>query len=175
MQDPDTRPLIDESLARDEEGGRRLQWRRTRPDRGVNCARPCRRQRLLLFRVTNLFPPSLLRMQSSTEPPGPEGGNAGRRPRLAAMTYRKTTMGATVIRTSGSEGAILWKCEHVRLDLLCRFSPPGVTNAKGGVVVPHRARCLRRRGSGRTPRRRQVELPRLARPKGCFDTSDEWS
>ena len=36
---------------------------------------------------------------------------------------------------------------------------------------PRRARCQRRRGSGRTPRRRQVELPRLARPKGCFDTS----
>ena len=54
-------------------------------------------------------------------------------------------------------------------------SPPGATCAEGGVVVPHRARCLRRRGSGRTPRRRQVELPRLARPKGCFDTSAEWS
>ena len=98
-------------------------------------------------------------------------------------------LGATVIRTSGSEGAILWKCEHVRMDF-CRcflhrahyqrrsesgVSPPGATCAEGGVVVPHRARCLRRRGSGRTPRRRQVELPRLARPKGCFDTSAEWS
>ena len=83
-------------------------------------------------------------------------------------------MGATVIRTSGSEGAILCKCEHVRLDF-CRFSPPGATSAEGGVVVPHRARCLRRRGSGRTPRRRQVELSQLARPKGCFDTSAEWS
>ena len=40
---------------------------------------------------------------------------------------------------------------------------------------PRRARYQRRRGNGRTPRRRQVELPRLARPKGCFDTSAEWS
>ena len=54
-------------------------------------------------------------------------------------------------------------------------SPPGATCAEGGVVVPHRARCQRRRGNGRTPRRRQVELPQLARPKGCFDTSAEWS
>ena len=83
-------------------------------------------------------------------------------------------MGATVIRTSGSEGAV-WKCKHVRLDFFCRFFPPGATSAEGGVVVPHRARCLRRRGGGRKPRRRQVELPRLARPKGCFDTSAEWS
>ena len=98
-------------------------------------------------------------------------------------------MGATVIRTSGSEGAILWKCEHVRMDFFAGVfstgrtqrrsengvSPPGATCAEGGVVVPHRARCLRRRGGDRTPRRRQVELPRLARPKGCFDTSAEWS
>ena len=83
-------------------------------------------------------------------------------------------MGATVIRTSASEG-ILWKCEHVRLDFFCRCSPPGAMSAEGGVVVPHRARCLRRRGSDRTPRRRQVELPRLARLKGFFDTSAEWS
>ena len=88
-------------------------------------------------------------------------------------------MGATVISTSGSEGAILWKCEHVRMEF-CRFSPTGrAPSAKGGEVVPHRARYQRRRGSGRAPRRRvaadHVELPRLARPKGCFVTSAAWS
>ena len=38
-----------------------------------------------------------------------------------------------------------------------------------------RARYQRRRGNGSTLRRRHVKLPRLARPKGCFDTSAEWS
>ena len=31
------------------------------------------------------------------------------------------------------------------------------------------------RGGGRTPRRPQVELPRLARPKGCYAVYDIWS
>ena len=140
MQDPDTtRPCIDGSLARDEDGGRRLQRRRcTRPYEesiahdsadGNDSCYPCES---LIF-----FFPSPLRMQPGTEPPGPEGGNAGRRPRLAAMTYRKTTMGATVIRTSGSEGAILWKCEHVRLDFFLQVFPAG--------------RYERQRGSGGSP------------------------
>ena len=97
-------------------------------------------------------------------------------------------MGATVIRTSGSEGAIV-EVRACVIGFLQVFSlpgalpapnengvsPPGATCAEGKVVVPHRVRCLRRKGSGRTPRRRQVELPRLARPKGCFDKSAEWS
>ena len=40
-----------------------------------------------------IFPPSLLRMQLSTEPPSSEGGNEGWRPRLAAMIYRKDYYG----------------------------------------------------------------------------------
>ena len=88
------------------------------------------------MRVTNPFFPSPLRMQPGTEPPGPEGGNAGRRPRLAAMTYRKTTMGATVIRTSGSEGAILWKCEHVRLDFFAGFPRRALRTPKGEWWFP---------------------------------------
>ena len=40
---------------------------------------------------------------------------------------------------------------------------------------PRRARYQRRKGNGRTLRRRHVKLPRLARPKGCFATSAEWS
>ena len=49
-------------------------------------------------------------------------------------------MGATVIRTSGSEGAILWKCEHVRLDFFAGvFSTWRTTSAETSVVFPRRA------------------------------------
>ena len=44
----------------------------------------------------------------------------------------------------------------------CSFSPPGDTSGAVGGVAVHRGE-------------RQVKLPRLARPKGCFDTSAEWS
>ena len=40
---------IDGSLARDEDGGHHRQWWQTSPDRGVNCARPCRRRRLFFL------------------------------------------------------------------------------------------------------------------------------
>jgi hypothetical protein len=57
-------------------------------------------------------------------------------------------MGATVIRTSGSEGA-MWKCEHVRLDFFAgglrralrapkgeRWFPTGrAVSAEGGMAV----------------------------------------
>ena len=44
----------------------------------------------------------------------------------------RTTMGATVIRTTCSEGGCVWKCEHLRRTP-CRFSPPGALSApKGG-------------------------------------------
>ena len=77
-------------------------------------------------------------------------------------------MGATVIRTSGSEGAILWKCEHVRMDF-CRCSPTGrTTSAERGVVVPHRARYQRRRESGRTPRRQPCRAAPTSPPEGVF-------
>ena len=136
-----------------------------------------------------IFPPSPLRMQPSTEPPGPEGGNAGRRPRLAAMIYRKDYYGRNCNPHFRFRRGYFVEVRACAIGFLQVFSPPGAlkrrseigvsppgaTCAEGGVVVPHRARCLRRRGSGRTPRRRQVELPRLARPKGCFDTSAEWS
>ena len=41
-------------------------------------------------------------------------------------------MGATVIRTSGSEEAILWKCEHVRLDFLLQAFPRRALRAPKG-------------------------------------------
>ena len=111
-------------------------------------------------------------------------------PRLTVMINHKDYYGRNCNPHFWFRRGYLWKCKHVRMDFVFRcslnlahyqrrsesgVSPPGATCAEGGVVVPHRARCLRRRGSGHTPRRRQVELPRLARPKGCFDTSAEWS
>ena len=49
-------------------------------------------------------------------------------------------MGATVIRTSGSEGAILWKCEHVRMDFFAGvFSTGRTTSAEARLVFPRRA------------------------------------
>ena len=83
-------------------------------------------------------------------------------------------MGATVIRTSGSEGASCGSasmCEWIFAGvpppgILKRRrgrggSPPGAISAEGGLAV--------HRGAD------HVELPLLARPKGCFDTSAEWS
>ena len=84
-------------------------------------------------------------------------------------------MGATVIRTSGSEGAIFVEVRACENGFFQVFLRRALQAPKGEEVVPHRARYQRRRGGGRTPRRRHVELPRLARPKGCFDTSAEWS
>ena len=78
------------------------------------------------------------------------------------------SMGATVIRTSGSAGAILWKCEHVRMDFCRCFPRRALRTPKGGEVVPHRARYQRRRGSGRTPRRRPCGAAPTSPPEGVF-------
>ena len=48
-------------------------------------------------------------------------------------------MGATVIRTSGSEGAILWKCEHVRMDFCRCFLHRAHSSAEARLVSPRRA------------------------------------
>ena len=60
-------------------------------------------------------------------------------------------MGATVIRSSGSEGAILWKCEHVRMDFCRCFSPPGALQAPKREWCFPAGRYVRRRGSGGSP------------------------
>ena len=83
-------------------------------------------------------------------------------------------MGATVIRTSGSEGAILWKCEHVRMDF-CRCFPAGRYERRmgdrwfpnGRAISAERGVAVHRDGD-------HVELPRLARPNACFVTRAEW-
>ena len=46
---------------------------------------------------------------------------------------------------------------------------------KGEEVVPHRTRYQRRRGVAVHRGADHMELPRLARPKGCFVTSASWS
>ena len=83
-------------------------------------------------------------------------------------------MGATVIRTSCSEGAVVEvrACANGFLQVFPRralrapkgewWFPTGrAVSAEGGMAV--------HRGAD------HVELPRLARLKGCFDTSAEWS
>ena len=48
-------------------------------------------------------------------------------------------MGATVIRTSASEGDILWKCKHVRMDFAGVLSTWRTTSAEARVVFPRQA------------------------------------
>ena len=79
----------------------------------------------------------------------------GRRPGLSSC-----------MPTTGQYGRNYYKALHVLKGYMC-----GSASICEG---PH-AGFPRRRGSGRTPRRRQVELSRLARTKGCFDTRDVWS
>ena len=51
----------------------------------------------------------------------------------------------------------------------CRCFPTGrTTSAEGGVVFPHRARYQRRRGSGRTLRRRPCGAAPTSPPEGVF-------
>ena len=60
-------------------------------------------------------------------------------------------MGATVIRSSGSEGAILWKCEHVRMDFCrCSLNLAHYQRRSESGVFPAR-RYVRERGSGGSP------------------------
>ena len=67
-------------------------------------------------------------------------------------------MGVLVLKYYIFRRGCVWKCEHVRWTP-CRFFPPGdASGAEGGVAV-HRGE-------------RKVELPQLARPKGCFVTND---
>ena len=98
-------------------------------------------------------------------------------------------MGATVIRTSGSEGA---SCGSASM---CEWIFAGVLST-GRTTSVEREWCFlagryeRRRGKRWFPTGRaisaeggvavhrgadHVELPRLARPKGCFVTSASWS
>ena len=73
-------------------------------------------------------------------------------------------MGATVIRTSGSERAICGRasmCDWI----FAGVSPPGALSAPKGEWP-----CTEAPSAAD-----HVELPRLVRPKGCFDTSAEWS
>ena len=84
-------------------------------------------------------------------------------------------MGATVIRTSGSEGASCGSasmCEWI----FAGVPPPGVLQAPKGERCFPTGRAISAEGGVAVHRGADhVELPRLARPKGCFDTSAEWS
>ena len=111
------------------------------------------------FRVTNFS--SLLRMQLSTEPPSSEGAMDGVQRLSRQHDNHKDNYGRNcnphfMFRRGNVSGSAS----------MCEGPHAG---------DPRRARYQRRRGNGRTPRRRHVKLPRLARPKGCFVTSAEWS
>ena len=84
-------------------------------------------------------------------------------------------MGATVIRTSGFEGAICGSaslCEWI----FAGVSPPGALPAPKGEWCFPTGRAISAEGGVAVHLGADhVELPRLARPKGCFDTSAEWS
>ena len=159
MQDPDTSsPRVDGSLARDEDGGRRLQWRRTRPDRGVNCARPCRRQRLYFLRVTNFFSSQSSAHAAEYRTSELRRGSYGRRPRLNVMINRKNYYGRNCNPHFWFQRGYLWKCEHVQMDFL--------------QVFPHRAHYQRRRGTDVSP------PGALSAPKGewpCTEAPTMWS
>ena len=77
-------------------------------------------------------------------------------------------MGATVIRTSGSEGAIFVEVRACANGILQVFLRQALRAPKGEEVVPHRARYQRRRGSGRTPRRRPCGAAPTSPPEGVF-------
>ena len=130
-----TRLCIDGSLARDEDGGRRRQRRRcTRQYQGVNCARLCRRQRLLwFFRVTNFS--GLLWMQLRTKPPSSEGATELSKGYQAACQpqghYERTCLKQYMFRRG-----CVWKCEHVLWSDPMQVLPAGrAASAEGGVAV----------------------------------------
>ena len=83
----------------------------------------------------------------------------------------------------------MWKCKHVRMDFCRCFLHRALTAPKREWCFPA-GRYERRRGKRWFPTGRaisaeggvavhrgadHVELPRLARPKGCFVTSAAWS
>ena len=131
----------------------------------------------LVISSHQFFPPSLLRMQLSTEPPSSEGGYYGWRPRLTVMINRKDYYGRNCnphfwFRRGLFCGSASM-CEWIFLQV---FSPPSALPApKGEWCFPTWRAISAERGVTVHRGADHVELPRLARPKGCFDTSAEWS
>ena len=113
-------------------------------------------------------------MQLSTEPPSSEGAMDAPKALQSVMINSKDYYGRNCNPHFWFRRGYLWKCEHVRMDFF-RCSTGRTTSSEGGVVFPHRARYQRRRGMAVHRGADHVELPRLARPKGCFNTSAEWS
>ena len=137
-----------------------------------------------------IFPPSLLRMQLGTEPPSSEGGIIGRRPRLTVMINRKDYYGRNCNPHFWFRRGYFVEVRACANGFLQVFSPPGALPAPKREWCFPAGRYERRRGKRWFPTGRaisaeggvavhrgadHVELPRLARPKGCFDTSAEWS
>ena len=100
----------------------------------------------------------LLWMQPCTEPPSSKWETMDGVQTFQAAYYPRNTMGALNLKYYTIRRGV---CVEIRSCAMDRMQ-----------VFPAGRRWRRRRGGGRTPRRRQVELPRLARPNGCFVTSD---
>ena len=85
-------------------------------------------------------------------------------------------MGATVIRTSCSEGDIVDVLACANGFFLQVFSQPGALPAPKGEWCFPTGCAISAEGEVAVHRSaNHEELPRLASPKGCFDTSAKWS
>ena len=107
-------------------------------------------------------------------------GSYGWRPRLTVMINSKDYYGRNCnphfwFRSQRTEGAICGRasmCEWI----LAGVSPPGALPApKGDWCFPTWRAISAEGGVAVQQGADHVELPRLAHPKRCFDTSAEWS
>ena len=109
---------------------------------------------ILQLRQTRLW------MQLCTEPPSSEG--AWRSPRPSSCKSTTRHHGRNLVQVlHDPKGVCARKYEQDAIQP-CRFSPPGdIIGAEGGEADYRRSR--------------PVELPRLARPKGCYAAYDNRS
>ena len=113
------------------------------------------------FSFESLIFPVILHMQLSTEPPSSKGAKDGvqwlsRQHDNSKNNYGRNCNPHFMFQRGNVSGSAS----------MCEGPHAG---------DPRQARYQRRRGNSCTPKRRHVKLPRLARPKGCFETSAEWS
>ena len=168
---------IDGSLARDEDGGRRRQWRLTRPDRGFKGSTAhdpadgndsCYFESLIFSSQSSVhaveYRTSELRR-----------GLLWMAPRLTVMINCKGYYGRNCNPHFWFRRGYLVEVRACANGFLQVFPRRALRAPKGewcfptGRAISAEGRVAVHRGAD------HVELPRLARPKGCFDTSAEWS
>ena len=86
----------------------------------------------LFYFESLIFPPSLLRMQLSTEPPSSEGAMDAPKALQSVMINRKDYYGCNCNPHFWFRMGYLWKCEHVRMVFFAGVSPPGALPAPKG-------------------------------------------